>query len=73
MPMAFLALWKRLHSFSKKEGLSLISPLPTSQMTQWVKNSPANAEDTGDAGGFTPWTGKIPWRKKWQPTPVFLA
>ena len=54
MPMAFLALWKRLHSFSKKEGLSLISPLPTSQMTQWVKNSPANAEDTGDAGGFTP-------------------
>ena len=22
---------------------------------------------------FNPWTGKIPWRKKWQPTPVFLA
>ena len=19
-----------------------------------------------------PWVGKIPWRKKWQPTPVFL-
>ena len=22
--------------------------------------------------GFDPWTGKIPWRRKWQPTPVFL-
>ena len=22
--------------------------------------------------GFHPWVGKIPWRKKWQPTPVFL-
>jgi len=20
---------------------------------------------------FNPWVGKIPWRKKWQPTPVF--
>ena len=19
-----------------------------------------------------PWVGKIPWRRKWQPTPVFL-
>ena len=22
--------------------------------------------------GFNPWVGKIPWRRKWQPTPVFL-
>ena len=22
--------------------------------------------------GFDPWVGKIPWRKKWQPTSVFL-
>ena len=22
--------------------------------------------------GFAPWVGKIPWRRKWQPTPVFL-
>ena len=21
---------------------------------------------------FGPWVGKIPWRRKWQPTPVFL-
>ena len=22
--------------------------------------------------GFDPWVGKIPWRRTWQPTPVFL-
>ena len=22
--------------------------------------------------GFNSWAGKIPWRRKWQPTPVFL-
>ena len=21
---------------------------------------------------FSPWVGKIPWRRAWQPTPVFL-
>ena len=23
--------------------------------------------------GFDPWVGKIPWRRKWKPIPVFLA
>ena len=32
-----------------------------------VKNLPANAGDR-----FSPWVGKIPWRRKWQPTPVLL-
>ena len=36
-----------------------------------VKTLPANAGDVGD-GGFDPWVGKIPWRRAWQPTPVFL-
>ena len=22
---------------------------------------------------FDPWVGKIPWRRKWQPTPLFLS
>ena len=32
-----------------------------------VKNPPAMQEMW-----FDPWVGKIPWRRKWQPTPVFL-
>ena len=30
---------------------------------------PCNAGDSGDR--FNPWARKIPWRRKWQPTPVF--
>ena len=33
-----------------------------------IKNLPANAGNRG----FNLWVGKIPWRRKWQPTPVFL-
>ena len=35
-----------------------------------VKNLPTNTGDT--IHGFSPWVGKIPWRRTWQPTPVFL-
>ena len=31
----------------------------------------ASASNAGKPG-FDPWAGKIPWRRKWQPTPVFL-
>ena len=32
-----------------------------------VKNLPAMWRSR-----FNPWVGKIPWRRNWQPTPVFL-
>ena len=35
-----------------------------------VKNLPANAGVK--RCGFSPWVGKIPWSRKWQPIPVFL-
>ena len=34
-----------------------------------VKNLLANA---GDMGSIPEW-GRSPWRRKWQPTPVFLS
>ena len=36
-----------------------------------VRNLPANAGDM--RYGFDIWVGKIPWRRKWQPIPVFLS
>ena len=36
-----------------------------------VKNLPANPGAAGDTG-FSPWMGKVPWRRKWQPTLVFV-
>ena len=36
-----------------------------------VKNPPDSAGDAREAA-LIPGVGKTPWRKKWQPTPVFL-
>ena len=36
-----------------------------------VKNPPTNAGDIRDVG-LIPRSGRFPWRRKWQPTPVFL-
>ena len=49
-------------SMKKYESLTM---LHTSQVVRVVKNPSANAGDD-------PWVGKIPWSRKWHPTPVFL-
>ena len=37
-----------------------------------VKNPPANAGAVREAGLFDSWVWKIPWRRAWQFTLVFL-
>ena len=41
------------------------------QVALVVKNPPANAGRCKRCG-FDPWVEKIPWKRAWQPTPVFL-
>ena len=41
--------------------------IPAFLVAQMVKNPPAMRETW-----FNLWVGKIPWRRAWQPTPVFL-
>ena len=41
-----------------------------SQVVLVVKTQPANADVK--RSDFDPWVGKIPWRRKWQATRVFL-
>ena len=36
-----------------------------------IKILPANATDNKRCG-FAPWVDKVPWRRAWPPTPVFL-
>ena len=43
----------------------------TALVAQMVKNPPAKA-GRHKRREFDPWVGKIPWRRKWQPTAVFL-
>ena len=40
----------------------------TSQVVQWKKKSVCHCR----RHVFNPWVRMIPWRRKWQPTPVFL-
>ena len=51
------------HVVSKRYGAS--------QLALVVKNPPANARDMRH-GGFNLWVQNIPWKRAWQPTPVFL-
>ena len=37
-----------------------------------VKTPPAKAGDIRDVGLIDPCVRKIPWRRAWKPTPVFL-
>ena len=54
-----------LHAFRKGHMTARASPV-----AQLVKNPPANAGDARDVGLI--WVWKLSWRRKWQPTPVFL-
>ena len=42
-----------------------------SQVVPMGKDPPVSVGDMRHS--FDPWVGKIPWRRAWHPTPVFLA
>ena len=50
----------------------ILSVLTPTWLAQLVKNLPASA-GRHKRYGFKPWVGKIPWSRKWQPTPLFLS
>ena len=39
-------------------------------LSKWLNGKESACQ--GRRCGFDPWVGKIPWGRKWQPTPVFL-
>ena len=51
---------------------------PALQVDSLPAEPPGKPKNTGVGSlkcrrpGFDSWVGKIPWRRKWQPTPVFL-
>ena len=70
MEIQFIKQIKELLLWLKVAGPRLLSTALTKlgfPSGSVVKNPPANAGDT-----FNLWVRKIPWRRKWQPTPVFL-
>ena len=49
-------------------GINIRTARP-SQAAQWWRSQCRRCR----AYRFNPWVGKIPWRRKWQPAPVFLS
>ena len=49
-----------------------MGPLPLGFPGGLSGNEPASQCRIHKRLGFNPWVGKIPWRRAWQPTPVFL-
>ena len=76
-------LWKfcnqiPLASKVKFSGIILSAPLFPAPLLLWasqlalVVKKPTCQWKSHRSRRFDPWVGKIPWRKKWLPTPVFL-
>ena len=49
---------------------SLLTHL-ASLVAQMIKNQPVML--IAGRPGFSPWVEKIPWRRAWEPTPIFLS
>ena len=54
----------------RREFCPVLSPL-AHIWASFVAHCQESACSAGDR--FNPWVRKIPWRRKWQPTPVFLT
>ena len=67
-----LKTYEQVLFFSRKEkkggGNKTIRDFPGGTV---IKNPPCQYR-RHKRPGFNPWVGKIPWRRKWQSTPVFF-
>ena len=55
--------WTRLKQLSSSSSSKAFEGLP-----MWCSGKESAGQDKRCS--FYPWAGKIPWRRKWQPTPV---
>ena len=73
-PGGFHRVLLSFHNTSVRQESWLNKPGPISKSSfpggLGGKESACNAGDPGSIPDF--WVGKIPWRRKWQPTPVLL-
>ena len=67
----------RLETSFKAGGLNIfmyfLVPMHINRVLSWLSGKESACQcERNKRHGFNPWVGKIPWRRKWQPTPVFL-
>ena len=59
-----MSRWTYIGQDCKSEGVNLLRGL-----LQWLSDKESACQCRKHR--FSPWVRKIPWRRKWQPTPVF--
>ena len=58
---------------SFQPSLQFISLPNYHELSRWLRGKETTYQSRRNKRcGFYPWVGKIPWGRKWQPTPVFL-
>ena len=67
----------RINWFHLEVLKSLLWQLSSKASILWHLTFPGGSDGkesacNADRPGFNPWVGKIPWRREWQPPPVFL-
>ena len=61
------------HSSNKAETYFYAFAFKLFGLPRWLSSEEPACQSRRPKGfGFGSWVGKIPWRRKWQPTPVFL-
>ena len=69
------AWWAAISGVAQSQTqLKQLSSSSSSQLHQKTPGGSDSKKTTWQCRrcGFNPWVGMIPWRRKWQPTPVFL-
>ena len=67
-------MWKVPWQWYLGERIRILGPLTHvySEVTVWVHFRIRLPMQEMQERRFHPWVGKVPWSRKWQPTPVFL-
>ena len=58
------------HPSDLQTKVVLLPTIPMKGLPWWLSSKDSACQCRRQE--FDPWVGKIPWRRKWQPTPVFL-
>ena len=69
VPAGRFFTWESLYPLSNGT-CEILWNAETSRLPQWLRGKESACQCR--RRGFHPKVGKIPWRRKWQPTPVFL-
>ena len=70
--------WTRLSNFHSLGLKTKSNKMTETETTKQLQKDGSDGQESAcqwrrcRRRGFGPWVGKIPWRRAWQPTPVFL-